>query len=167
MALDVSLEVPPLPYMPPEPGVPGLVTVTGMVAGDAMADAGIVAVSWFPVIRVVVCFVPFQLITAVVEKLLPLTVNVNWGSPEFAVLGTSCETAGMTPGCGAIALGALYPHPRHIIISNNTEAVFIISSWLRGSIGKLARDKEAGVRGVLLSCKVNVGRPAIQASIRS
>jgi hypothetical protein len=51
--------------------------------------AGIVAVSWLPVTRVVVCLAPFQLMTALVEKLLPLTVNVNWGSPEFAVLGTS------------------------------------------------------------------------------
>ena len=139
MALDVSLEVPPLPYMPPEPGVPGLVTVTGMVAGDAMAEAGIVAVSWFPVIRVVVCFVPFQLITAVVEKLLPLTVNVNWGSPEFAVLGTSCETAGMTPGCGAMALGEPYPHPRQPIASNNTEIVFMIFSNRKVPVGEVSK----------------------------
>src|ERR1700682_1921963 len=113
--------------MPPVPGVPGLVTLTGTMPGVAMAVAGIVAVSWFPVTRVVVCFEPFQLMTAFVAKLLPLTVNVNWGAPEFAVLGTSCETAGMTPGCGAMALGELYPHPRHIIVSNNTKLVFIIS----------------------------------------
>ena len=108
MALEVSLAVPPpLPYMPPEPGVPGLVTLTGTVAGEAMAVAGIVAVSWPPVTRVVVCFAPFQLMTAFVAKLLPLTVNVNWGSPEFAVLGTSCATAGITPGGGDLLLGAL------------------------------------------------------------
>src|ERR1700687_5817070 len=99
--------------MPPEPGVPGLVTLTGTMPGVAIAVAGIVAVSWLPVTRVVVCLAPFQLMTALVEKLLPLTVNVNWGSPEFAVLGTSCATAGITPGCGAMPLGALYPHPRH------------------------------------------------------
>src|SRR5713226_4279230 len=114
--------------MPPEPGVPGLVTVTGTVPGVAMAVAGIVAVSWLPVTRVVVCFVPFQLMAAFVAKLLPLTVNVNWGSPEFAVFGTSCETAGITPGCGAMALGELYPHPRPTIVSNNTEIVFMIFS---------------------------------------
>src|SRR4029077_17817100 len=111
--------------MPPEPAVPGLVTVTGTIPGVAMAVAGIGAVSWPAVIRVVVCIAPFQLMTAFVAKLLPLTVKVNWGSPEFAVLGTSCATAGVTPGCGPIALGELYPHPRHTIVSNNTEIVFI------------------------------------------
>ena len=77
MALEVSLAVPPLPYMPPEPAVPGLVTLTDTAPGLAMAEAGIVAVSWPPVIRLVVCWVPFQLMTAFTEKLLPLTVNVN------------------------------------------------------------------------------------------
>src|SRR5258708_4391985 len=150
--------------MPPEPAVPGLVTVTGTIPGVAMAVAGIMVVSWPAVIRVVVCFAPFQLMTAFVAKLLPLTVKVNWGSPEFAVLGTSCATAGMTPGCGAIALGELYPHPRHTIVSNNTEIVFIISSQSRVSIGKLARGKEAGVRRVLLSCRRYVCRLRVQAT---
>ena len=49
MALEVSLAVPPPPYGPPEPGVPGLVTVTGTVPGVAMAVAGIAAISCFPV----------------------------------------------------------------------------------------------------------------------
>ena len=44
-------------------------TVTGTVAGFAMAAAGMVAVSWPAVTRVVVCFVPFQLMTALLEKL--------------------------------------------------------------------------------------------------
>src|SRR5258708_4841643 len=150
--------------MPPEPAVPGLVTVTGTMPGVAMAVAGIVAVSWLAVMRGVVCFAPFQLMTAFVAKLLPLTVNVNLGSPEFAVLGTSCATAGMTPGCGAIALGELYPHPRHTIVSNNTEIAFIVSSRLRVSIGKLARGKEGGVRRVLLSCQGYVCRLRVQAT---
>ena len=77
MAFEVSLAVPPPPYTPPEPAVPGLVTVTDTVAGEATAEAGIVVVSWLPVTRIVVCFAPFQLITAFVANLLPLTVRVN------------------------------------------------------------------------------------------
>ena len=64
-----------------------------------MADAGIVVVSWFAVMKVVVCFWPFTLMTASWLNLFPLTVNVNPGSPEFAVFGTSCITTGAVPGC--------------------------------------------------------------------
>src|SRR5712692_7358048 len=78
MEADVSAVVPPAPYMPP-PGWPGLVTVTATVAGVAMADAGIAVVSWFAVMKVVVCFAPFQLMDASEAKLLPLTVNMNPG----------------------------------------------------------------------------------------
>ena len=96
--VDVADAVPPAPYMPPA-AWPGLVTVTARLPGVAMADAGIVVVSWFAVMKVVDCFSPFKLMTASWLKLLPLTVNVNPGSPEFAVFGTSCITAGTAPGC--------------------------------------------------------------------
>ena len=60
---DVADVVPPAPYMPPA-ACPGLVTVTARVPGVAMVDAGIVVVSWFAVMKVVVCLWPFTLITA-------------------------------------------------------------------------------------------------------
>jgi hypothetical protein len=55
------------------------------------------------------------------------------------VLGTSCETAGMTPGCGAMALGEPYPHPRHPIASNNTEIVFMIFSNRKVPVGEVSK----------------------------
>jgi hypothetical protein len=50
MLLEVSLFVllPPL-YGPPGVLLPGLVTVIGTVPAVVIADAGIAAVSWFPV----------------------------------------------------------------------------------------------------------------------
>jgi hypothetical protein len=81
---------------------------------------------------------------------------MNCGSPEFAVFGTSCETAGITPGCGAGALGALYPQPRHTMVNNNTKLVFIVFSQIEDSGGRLATSKAVSVRLVLFSCKGNV-----------
>src|SRR5690348_16000410 len=59
-------------------------------------------------------------------KLLPLTVNVNPGPPAFALSGESSITTGTAPGCGAEALGELYPpHPIHNIVSNIKEIFFM------------------------------------------
>ena len=60
MGMEVAADVPPEPYIPPA-GWAGLVTVTATVPGVAMADAGIIAMSWFPVTKVVLWAVPFQL----------------------------------------------------------------------------------------------------------
>jgi hypothetical protein len=55
-----------------------------------------------------------------------LTVNVNPGSPAFALFGESCMMTGTVPAVGMGALGALYPpHPSHSSVSNNTEIIFI------------------------------------------
>jgi hypothetical protein len=83
--------------------VAGFVTVTGTAPGFAIAVAGIVAVSWPAVTRVVAWLAPFQLMTAFEEKLLPFTVNMNCGSPELAALGTNAAIVGLVPGCGAAA----------------------------------------------------------------
>src|ERR1700723_997165 len=91
------------------PLVAGLVTVTATVAGVAISEAAIVAVSWFALTKVVVCAVPFQVIVPLVEKLLPLTVSTNEGPREVIVFGASAEIAGMDPGCVGMAL-ELYPH---------------------------------------------------------
>jgi len=152
MEADVSAVVPPAPYMPP-PGWPGLVTVTATVAGVAMADAGIAVVSWFAVMKVVVCFAPFQLMDASEAKLLPLTVNMNPGPPELAVFGTSCITTGTAPGCGWAALGALYPHPKHSSVSNNTEIVFMTFSSQVSASGMIPQGTRRSVSPVSFSCK--------------
>jgi hypothetical protein len=94
----------------PMPLVAGLVTVTATVAGVAISEAAIVAVSWFALTKVVVCAVPFQLIVPLVEKLLPLTVSMNEGPPEVIVFGASAEIAGMDPGCAGVVALELYPH---------------------------------------------------------
>src|SRR5437588_5478792 len=125
MGAEVSAIVPPEPYIPPAVW-PGLVTVTVTVPGVAMADAGIVAVSWFPLTKVV--FEPFQLMVASGLKPLPLTVKVNAGLPAFALFGTSCAITGTAPGCGAEAAGLLYPHPETTIASNNSEINFMTLS---------------------------------------
>jgi hypothetical protein len=139
--VDVAEAVPPVPYMPPA-GWPGLVTVTGTVPGVVMADPGIVVVSWFAVMCVVVCFDPFQLMTASELKVLPLTVKVNPGSPAFAVFGTSCVIAGTAPGCCGAALGELYPpHPTHSSVSTNSEIIFITFSSRVSPTGDLAIGK--------------------------
>ena len=62
--------------MPP-PAWPGLVTVTGIVPGVAMADAGTMTTNWFVVTNWVVCRAPLKLTTASWLKLLPLTVKVE------------------------------------------------------------------------------------------
>jgi len=111
IALEVSAIVPPLPYMPMAmPLVAGLVTVTATVAGVAISEAAIVAVSWFALTKVVVCAIPFQLIVPLVEKLLPLTVSTNEGPREVIVFGASAEIAGMDPGCAGMVALELYPH---------------------------------------------------------
>jgi len=80
---EVSLDVMvPPPYGPPGVLLPGLVTVTATVPGVAMAEAGIATVSWFGTMcDVPDCAIPFQFTTALVLKLLPLTVRVKPGSP--------------------------------------------------------------------------------------
>src|SRR2546427_163016 len=125
MGVDVADAVPPAPYMPPA-AWPGLVTVTATVPGVAIFAAGIADVSWFAVKKVVVVCAPFHLMTASWLKVFPFTVNVNPGPPEFALSGESSIIVGTAPGCGAAALGELYPpHPNHNIVSNNTEIIFM------------------------------------------
>jgi hypothetical protein len=60
---------------------PGLVTVTATLPAVAMAEAGIATVSWFAAGWAVVCAVPFQFTTALLLKVLPLTVKVKAASP--------------------------------------------------------------------------------------
>jgi hypothetical protein len=49
--------------------------------------------------------------------------------------------AGVAPGCGAAAMGLLYPHPETSIASKNTEIVFMIFSCLAIFNRTLARGK--------------------------
>src|ERR1039458_7310456 len=99
--LDVSGKVPP-PYWPP--AVPGLVTVTAaVVPAVVMSEAGIVAVSWVPsTTEVVVCAVPFQLMAALLAKLVPLTVSTKAGPPEFILSGASVAMLGVVPATAGV-----------------------------------------------------------------
>jgi hypothetical protein len=100
-----------------------------MVPGVARAAAGIVAVSWFAVIKVVSCGEPFQFTTALLPKLLPLMVNIKSGLPAFTLSGESSSMLGATPAVGGGAMGELYPpHPDHNIATNNTVIIFMMSS---------------------------------------
>ena len=124
-----------------------------------MADAGIAVVSWFAVMKVVVCFEPLQLMVAAELKLLPLIVSMNGGSPAFAVFGTSCMMTGTTPAVGMGVLGALYPpHPNHSSVSNNTEIIFMTFSRRMSSLGMIQRRCAHSVTTASFSCKGNVCR---------
>jgi hypothetical protein len=67
-----------------------------------IAEAGIVAVTWLAVTKVVVWAVPFQFTIALVAKLLPLTVKVKAAPPAVMLLGASCEMFGVTPATAGV-----------------------------------------------------------------
>lgn len=106
MAVEVAASVPPLPYTP-VPAIPGLVTVTGTVAGAAISVASIIAVSWLALTWLVVCAVPFQLMVAVLEKLVPFTVRTNAWPPELVLSGASSLMVGMVPAAAGVVAGEL------------------------------------------------------------
>jgi hypothetical protein len=105
MAAEVAARVPPLPYIP-VPGVAGFVTVTEIVPGVAMADAGTATISWLPLTKVVLAVwaVPFKFTTALLAKFVPFTVRVNAAPPAVALLGASAATVGIVPATGAVIL---------------------------------------------------------------
>ena len=72
-----------------ETAPPGFCTVTEALPAAAMSAAGIAAVSWVALTKVVVRFAPFQLTTEPFTKLLPFTVSVKAGPPAAALLGKS------------------------------------------------------------------------------
>jgi hypothetical protein len=67
----------------------GLTTVIEAVPGLAMREADTVAVSCVEETNVVVSAAPFQFTIEVEMKFVPLTVNVNCGSPAAAQVGLS------------------------------------------------------------------------------
>ena len=74
---------------------PGFCTVTEAVPAAAMSAAGIAAVSWVALTKVVVRFAPFQRTTEPLTKLLPFTVSVKAGPPATALLGESVVNVGV------------------------------------------------------------------------
>lgn len=83
IADEVSGKVPP-PYSPP--GLPGLVTVTGTVPEVATAEAGMLAVTFDALAKVVDILAPLKFTTAEEPKLEPSTSSVKVELPA-AVLG--------------------------------------------------------------------------------
>ena len=104
MLLDVSAEVPP-PYRPP--AVPGLVTVTVTVPAVATDAEGIVAVNWLALTWLVVCAVPFQLMAALLLKLVPLTVSTKDALPAVMLSGARALMLGMVPATAGVVDFAL------------------------------------------------------------
>jgi hypothetical protein len=74
----------------------GLTTVIEAVPGLAMREADTVAVSCVEETNVVVNAAPFQFTIDVETKFVPLTVNVNCGSPAAAQVGLSELMVGAT-----------------------------------------------------------------------
>ena len=155
IAVEVSAIVPPLPYMP-MPLVAGLVTVTATVAGVAISEAAIVAVSWLALTKVVVCAIPFQLIVPLVEKLLPLTVSTNEGPREVIVFGSSAEIAGMDPGCADMVALELYPHASVKAVSAASKTVDNVFMTIPPGLLPVAGVYERRGRSVSANCQMSV-----------
>ena len=77
----------------PPPGV-GLLTVMLAVPAEAMSLAGMEAVSFVALLKVVVRSDPFHRTVAPETKLEPLTVRAKPGSPASAELGLMPEIEG-------------------------------------------------------------------------
>ena len=172
IGLEVSAAVPPppmlvlgivpMPDIVPMPGLPGFVTVTGIVPALAMADAGIVAINWFGVKKVVVRCTPLKFTVAPDAKLLPLIVSVIPGPPACALSGESSMMDGTTPGCDMTVLGAIDPHPTHRIMRKSKEINFMAYSSQALTLSAVyKRAKIKSVRQVSFSCK----RTACPASV--
>jgi hypothetical protein len=81
-----------------------LVTVTFAVPAVATALAGIVAITLFPLAKVVVMGVPLKFTFALPPKFDPSTSIVNCELPAAVLGGTKAAMAGVVPGCcGVVA----------------------------------------------------------------
>jgi hypothetical protein len=122
------LGIVPMLVIVPVLGLPGFVTVTGIVPGLAIADAGILAINWFGVKKVVVCCTPLKFTVAPEAKLLPLIVRVIPGPPAWALSGESSMMDGTTPGCDMPVLDCIDPHPTHRNMRKSKEINFMAYS---------------------------------------
>jgi hypothetical protein len=95
----------------PPPGA-WLVTVTVGVPAEAMAAAGIAAVSWVELTNVVAVASPPKMMLEPATKFVPLTVSVKAADPGMALFGEIVVTVGT--GFGWLVTGWAVPHPvRH------------------------------------------------------
>jgi len=92
----------------------GLTTVIEAVPGLAMREADTVAVSCVEETNVVVSAAPFQFTVEVETKFVPLTVNVNCGSPAAAQVGLSELMVGIALIVN-VAAPDVAPHPPTVI----------------------------------------------------
>ena len=60
----------------------------------AMSAAGMLAVNWVPLTKVVVRSTPFQRTTDPATKFAPVTVKLNPAPPAVALPGESCVSVG-------------------------------------------------------------------------
>src|ERR1700693_3704138 len=111
------------------PGVPGLVTVTAAVPAEPMSLSGTVAVNWVALTKVVVSAVPFQLMVALLLKLVPVAMRpfVPSELPAVALAGTRAPMFGLVPGDGGVVdFGELYPQARPATRSETSTSVFAV-----------------------------------------
>ena len=94
----------------PPPGA-GLNTVILAVPALAISAAGICAVSWVLLTKVVVRSAPFQRTTELLMKFVPLTVNVNAAPPAVSELGLTLLMVGVGFVCVTVKLNALDAPP--------------------------------------------------------
>src|SRR5258708_7171592 len=88
----------------PPPGA-GVTTVTDAIAAVARSEAGMAAVSWVALTKVVVRAAPFQRTPEALTKLLPFTVSVNAAPPTLALEGES----DVSDGAGVVIVNVWAP----------------------------------------------------------
>ena len=92
----------------------GLTTVIDAVPTVTTRAAGTVAVSWVAETKAVASGLPFQFTIEVETKFMPLTVNVNCGSPAAAQVGLSELITGVAL-IVKVAVPDVPPHPPTVI----------------------------------------------------
>ena len=122
-------------------GLPaGFVTVTAIVPGVEIAAAGMLAVTWEAVTKVVFMAIPPKLTTAPDTKLLPETVKVNASAPAVALAGVSALTTGcpLLPPETTNGNAALVPPPG----AGVTTVMFSVPACARSPAGMVAWSNE-------------------------
>ena len=111
-----------------EEPVPGVVTVMLAVPAVAIFAAGTGAVNEVALTYVVVSPVPFQLITELLVKLVPVAVSVNADPPAMAVFGVTELSTGTGGLCTINASAVEVPAPAVETVILSVPAVVIFAA---------------------------------------
>ncbi len=144
--------VPP-PYMPP--AVPGLVTVTAADTRSCDGRGGNCCRQLSSALtKLVVCAAPFQLMVALLLKLVPLTVSTKAAATRVRIIGSEFGDVRHRSGAGGvwceISNCSRMPGLRRAVAARNTVVAIFMSVLLTGAIRPDERKsrRDAASRGV-------------------